>query len=72
MTEKIARQVVLVARPHGRPKPSDFRLEETAIPTPASGSSCSGFSTFRSTPICAAGWDDPEVLRKAAPDSARS
>jgi NADPH-dependent curcumin reductase CurA len=36
MTEKIARQVVLAARPHGRPKPSDFRLEETAIPTPAS------------------------------------
>ena len=26
MTEKIARQVVLAARPHGRPKPSAFRL----------------------------------------------
>src|SRR5712664_1939097 len=36
MSEKIARQVVLAARPHGRPQPSDFRLEETAIPTPAS------------------------------------
>ena len=37
MTEKIARQIVLAARPHGRPKPSDFRLEETAIPTPSAG-----------------------------------
>jgi NADPH-dependent curcumin reductase len=37
MTEKIARQIVLAARPHGRPQPSDFRLEETAIPTPNSG-----------------------------------
>jgi NADPH-dependent curcumin reductase CurA len=37
MTEKIAHQIVLAARPHGRPQPSDFRLEETAIPTPNSG-----------------------------------
>jgi NADPH-dependent curcumin reductase CurA len=32
-----ARQIVLAARPKGRPQLSDFRLEETAIPTPASG-----------------------------------
>ena len=32
-----ARQIVLAARPKGRPQPTDFRLEETAIPTPASG-----------------------------------
>ena len=37
MTEAKARQIVLAARPHGRPKPSDFRLEETAIPTPSAG-----------------------------------
>jgi len=37
MTEKIARQVVLAARPHGRPQPRDFRLAETAIPTPSAG-----------------------------------
>src|ERR1700741_3795607 len=37
MTEKIARQVVLAARPHGSPKPGDFRLEETPIPTPSDG-----------------------------------
>ena len=34
MSEKIARQIVLAARPQGRPKPSDFRLDQTAIPTP--------------------------------------
>ena len=32
-----ARQIVLAARPKGRPQLSDFRLEETAIPTPAAG-----------------------------------
>src|SRR5258705_9343293 len=37
MNEKIARQIVLAARPQGRPKPSDFRLEETEIPTPSAG-----------------------------------
>ena len=37
MTETKARQIVLAARPQGRPKPSDFRLEETAIPTPSAG-----------------------------------
>ena len=37
MRSKIARQIVLAARPHGRPKLSDFRLEETAIPTPSAG-----------------------------------
>jgi NADPH-dependent curcumin reductase len=37
MNETKARQIVLAARPQGRPKPSDFRLEETAIPTPGAG-----------------------------------
>src|SRR6266478_776673 len=31
------RQIVLAARPKGRPELTDFRLEETAIPTPADG-----------------------------------
>jgi hypothetical protein len=31
-----ARQIVLAARPKGRPQLTDFRLEETAIPQPAS------------------------------------
>src|ERR1700745_1403161 len=37
MPEVKARQIVLAARPQGRPKPSDFRLEETAIPAPSTG-----------------------------------
>jgi hypothetical protein len=37
MSEIKARQIVLAARPEGRPKPGDFRLEETEIPTPSAG-----------------------------------
>ncbi len=37
MNESTARQIVLAARPHGKPKLTDFRLEEIAIPMPASG-----------------------------------
>src|SRR5215510_14459708 len=37
MTTSMTRQIVLAARPHGKPKLTDFRLEETAVPTPSSG-----------------------------------
>src|SRR2546426_6885208 len=37
MTEGKARHIVLAARLHGRPQPSDFRLEDTAIPMPRAG-----------------------------------
>jgi NADPH-dependent curcumin reductase len=37
MNEAKARQIVLAARPHGKPQLTDFRLEETAIPTPRAG-----------------------------------
>ncbi len=37
MRNKIVRQIVLAARPHGRPKLSDFRLEEAAVPTAGTG-----------------------------------
>src|SRR5467141_1620351 len=37
MPEGKARHIVLAARPHGRPQPSDFRLEDTAIPMPRAG-----------------------------------
>src|SRR5262245_38466104 len=33
----LARQIVLAARPKGKPRPTDFRLEETQIPTPGAG-----------------------------------
>jgi NADPH-dependent curcumin reductase CurA len=34
MSAAKARQIVLAARPQGKPRLTDFRLEETAIPTP--------------------------------------
>ena len=37
MTAAKVRQIVLTARPQGRPKQSDFRLEETVIPAPGAG-----------------------------------
>src|SRR5258708_7794562 len=37
MSATKARQIVLAARPHGKPKVTDFRLEETPIPTPGAG-----------------------------------
>jgi NADPH-dependent curcumin reductase len=37
MTASLARQVVLAARPRGKPQLTDFRLEETEMPMPASG-----------------------------------
>jgi NADPH-dependent curcumin reductase len=37
MSELKAHQIVLAARPHGRPKLSDFRLEEFEVPTPSAG-----------------------------------
>src|SRR6476646_8866243 len=37
MSATKARQIVLAARPQGEPRLTDFRLEETAIPTPGPG-----------------------------------
>jgi NADPH-dependent curcumin reductase CurA len=37
MTATRARQVILAARPQGKPKLTDFRLEDTTIPTPGVG-----------------------------------
>jgi NADPH-dependent curcumin reductase CurA len=37
MSAAKARQIVLAARPQGKPRLTDFRLEETAIPTPGPG-----------------------------------
>ncbi|WP_437968648.1 NADP-dependent oxidoreductase [Sorangium sp. So ce260] len=36
-SESINRRIVLAARPRGVPAPHDFRLEETAVPTPGEG-----------------------------------
>jgi NADPH-dependent curcumin reductase CurA len=32
-----AKRVVLASRPVGEPKPSDFRIEDHALPTPGEG-----------------------------------
>jgi hypothetical protein len=32
-----SRRVVLARRPHGEPKPSDFRVENYVVPTPGEG-----------------------------------
>jgi NADPH-dependent curcumin reductase len=37
MNSSSARQIVLAARPNGKPKMTDFRLEETSLPTLGSG-----------------------------------
>src|SRR5262245_39458724 len=37
MSATKASQIVLAARPQGKPRLADFRLEETAIPTPGPG-----------------------------------
>lgn len=37
MTPSINRRIILQARPHGAPKPSDFRLERQPVPQPAEG-----------------------------------
>ena len=37
MPNTINRRIVLASRPVGAPKPSDFRLEESALPAPAAG-----------------------------------
>lgn len=36
-TNTVNRRIVLAARPHGAPTAENFRLEETAVPTPATG-----------------------------------
>ena len=37
MNEVAARQIVLAARPQGKPKSTDFRLEEGVVSTPGAG-----------------------------------
>src|SRR5882762_4011788 len=37
MTEVKARQIVLAARPQGKPQLTDFRLEEVTLPAPSAG-----------------------------------
>jgi NADPH-dependent curcumin reductase CurA len=56
MTASLARQIVLAARPQGKPQLTDFRLEETEIPKPASGQLLLAVQYLSLDPICAAAW----------------
>jgi NADPH-dependent curcumin reductase CurA len=58
MSDNTARQIVLAARPHGRPKLSDFRLEETPVPTPSSGQILLGVQYLSLDPYIRGRMDD--------------
>jgi NADPH-dependent curcumin reductase len=58
MTASLARQIVLAARPKGRPQLTDFRLEETVIPTPGSGQLLLGVQYLSLDPYMRGRMDD--------------
>src|ERR1700720_1494283 len=64
MTTAKARQIVLAARPRGRPKLTDFRLEETAIPTPPSGQLLLGVQYLSLDPYMRGRMDDRKSYAK--------
>ncbi len=54
----IARQIVLAARPNGRPQLSDFRLEEVPLPEPAAGQLLLGVQYLSLDPYMRGRMDD--------------
>jgi NADPH-dependent curcumin reductase len=64
MAEPLARQIVLAARPNGRPQLTDFRLEETAIPTPAAGELLLGVQYLSLDPYMRGRMDDRKSYAK--------
>jgi NADPH-dependent curcumin reductase CurA len=54
----MARQIVLAARPKGKPQLTDFRLEETTIPTPSSGQVLLGVQYLSLDPYMRGRMDD--------------
>src|SRR6476620_9967478 len=58
MTIATARQIVLAARPQGKPKSTDFRLEEITIPTPSSGQLLLGVQYLSLDPYMRGRMDD--------------
>ena len=67
MTEGKARQIVLAARPQGKPKLTDFRLEETAVPTPTAGQVLLLVRYLSLDPYMRAKMDDRESYTKPVP-----
>ena len=64
MTLSMARQIVLAARPQGKPQLTDFRFEETAIPTPASGQLLLGVQYLSLDPYMRGQMDDRKSYAK--------
>jgi NADPH-dependent curcumin reductase CurA len=64
VTTSLARQIVLAARPKGRPQLTDFRLEETAIPTSASGQLLLGVQYLSLDPYMRGRMDDRKSYAK--------
>ena len=64
MTTSRARQIVLAARPKGKPELTDFRLEETTIPVPASGQLLLGVQYLSLDPYMRGPMDDRKSYAK--------
>ncbi len=64
MSELTARQIVLAARPKGKPQLTDFRLEKTAIPTPAVGQLLLGVQYLSLDPYMRGRMDDRKSYAK--------
>jgi NADPH-dependent curcumin reductase CurA len=58
-----ARQIVLAARPDGKPKLTDFRLEEVTIPTPNPGQILLGVQYLSLDPYMRGRMDDRKSAR---------
>src|ERR1700730_7615424 len=58
------RQIVLAARPKGKPKLTDFRLEEVTIPTPRSGEVLLGVQYTSLDPYLRGWMDDRKSYAK--------
>jgi NADPH-dependent curcumin reductase len=64
MNTSTARQIVLAARPQGKPKLTDFRLEDTLVPTPASGQLLLGVQYLSLDPYMRGRMDDRKSYAK--------
>ena len=64
MNMATGRQVVLAARPHGKPKLTDFRLEEAPIPTPGAGQLLLGVQYLSLDPYMRGQMDDRKSYAK--------
>src|ERR1700731_645036 len=67
MTLSMARQIVLAARPQGKPQLTDFRREETAIPTPGAGQVLLRVQYLSRDPYMRGGMDDRKSYAPPVP-----